>query len=147
MASVQNETDCNQCGYEYAHYEVQTRTGSEYIFCLMCGYYSATKAIIDRQKSKDGRFYFKTNKDGSHIYRKKEIKGNGAYRIAYKSGAATFGSIEHEMTDDTVKYFKGLFENEKIDEGKSYLTRWNQDKKEAEVVLGKVDSLVKMQRE
>ena len=52
MVGVQDLEECPQCKYNEAKYELQTRNGSEWLFCDRCGYHLRIFPLVDRIKSR-----------------------------------------------------------------------------------------------
>jgi len=109
MSTMCYEIECPQCKYPSAYYELNCRSGEEYTLCSNCGF-SYTSA------------------DG-------EKKGRGAYRIKYKDGNGTVGRFTGTTNiKDFIKQLK-KYKN-KLNLKETYITRWNNKKKEFKKYTG-----------
>lgn len=140
MASVQDSIDCPQCGAK-AFLEFHTRTLAESIFCPRCGYSEHTRPLIDRQKQKDDaqhRAWFKRRKDGEQIIRTTKRAGFGAYMLAQQNGVSALGIVNCELTARMIANFKRDVAKPGIDAARSFLTRWNPQSHQVEIVVGQI---------
>lgn len=162
MASVQDSTDCPQCGKK-AFLEFQTRTLEESITCFRCGYIEHTRpltkvtSVIDRQKQNadsQHRAWFKRQKacpersrrDGEPIYRTTKRTGFGAYMLAQQNGVSALGVVNCKLTPRmtevtlVIANFKHDVMEPGIDATRSFLTRWNPKRRCVETVVGQIPS-------
>ncbi len=142
MASVQDSTDCPQCGTK-AFLEFQTRTLEESITCFRCGYSEHTRPLIDRQKQNadsQHRAWFKRRKDGEPIYRTTKRIGFGAYVLAQQNGVSALGVVNCKLTPKMIANFKRDVTEPGIDAARSFLTRWNPQRRCVETVVGQIPS-------
>jgi hypothetical protein len=56
--------------------------------------------------------------------------GYGCLKLAGKKGGATFYSMTEPLTDEAAADIRKSFNTELVDIGKSYLTKWDEEKKD-----------------
>lgn len=138
MTTISTFVPCEQCK-EMAFYYFDNRGDEIYMHCPACGFAYERRALIDRKhqaEDPDHRIFFKLTKDGHYIHRIYKWKGYGAYSIGYVSGGGVCGSFNHPITQDEIDRFKGLISQEHIIAERCSLTRWNEDTKQVEYVVG-----------
>jgi len=134
MASVIDTRECPQY-HGVADSRYNCRTYEDWLQCLVCGYSAWVVNLRDR-KGDPGRF--KLTKDGRIIQRFYERKGYGAYYLTSKQGAGQFGGISKRHLNDASKMiakFKRICAERDVDPTASYLTKWDEGKKNALLFL------------
>jgi hypothetical protein len=58
--------------------------------------------------------------------------------MKYKDGISRAGSLAEPVTHKIIDEFQGLIDDGEIEEKGSYLTKWNEDKKFGEIIIGSV---------
>ena len=108
----------------------------DWLLCPFCGYHVWVVPVIDR---KGGAEEIKRTKDGKPIRRSYERKGYGAYCLASKSGRGKFGGISKKNLNDAGKIiakFKRSCKERDVDPTASYLTKWDEAKKNVLLLAG-----------
>jgi hypothetical protein len=126
MSSVLDSITCPQCGYSEATVDFDCRTSEEETSCRHCGFYESWTA--------------KRDQDGKPRGWTHEInKGFGAlwYRVKGAIGfAGLFLNSVHELAD-AEEWLRERLEKAEVEPDTSYLTRWNHETKQVELVIGK----------
>jgi len=136
MTTVSHNETCPKCKYDEAHYELDLRRRSESLFCNRCGYSLEYITCLD---SKTGKW--KERKDGGYWERKYESGPFGAFRMKYKDGISRAGSLAEPVTPEIIDEFYRMIDDGEIEEKGTYLTRWNDDKKFGEIIIGSVKDI------
>ena len=85
MGTVNQETECQRCGYEHGYHEFQTRTGEEYFMCRRCGH--QVMYIIDNPQDafyKSGKKKGQKRKTWKPRYRTETVVPVASYTIKTK---------------------------------------------------------------
>jgi len=125
MATVLDNAECEQCGYELGDYEFNCRTNEWNFDCRRCGYGESSDWIAAE--------------DGNRIGWKHEtMDGYGAvWATRPNKGVSTYCGLRssREVEDAAQKMREGIANGE-LDPESSYVTRWDAAAKRAEVVAG-----------
>ncbi len=132
---------CDQCHYQSAWYDRDTRRDILYIACPICGMRYEWKPIFDRKAMQDspGEYVYKRTKDGSWIWREYYRPGLGAYYFRYGSGHVVRGRFSHILDDDEIKAFvaqKTKLWKENLVVG--FVTTWDKPSQTLKVVYGNI---------
>ncbi len=134
MSSVQDMIKCPQCGGCYTT-DYDCRTHEEYRICHRCGKREEIKVVRDENDKmvldKEGKPQFM---QGSHF-------GYGCLKLAGKKGVSSLYAISEPITDEMVEDIKKSFDDENIDVGNCYLTKWDDEKHDVIAVFGSVPPL------
>ncbi len=129
MSSVQDTIQCPQCGGCYTT-DFDCRTFEEFKFCHRCGKREEIKMVRDE---KGAPILDENNNpkyiEGSHF-------GYGCLKLAGKQGVSALYSLSGPLTEESFNSIKESFDNEDIDIGESYLTRWDEEKNDVIAVFG-----------
>lgn len=131
MSSVQDTVKCPQCGGEYTT-DFDCRTFEEFKFCSRCG----KKELVSLIRDENGNAVY--DADNKPQYREESHFGYGCLCLVGKKGGATLYSMTEPLNDETAKELQNSFNTELVDVGKSYLTKWDPDKKDVVAVFGEV---------
>src|SRR5438552_16324198 len=125
MSSVLDQVECPQCEYKEADHEFDCRTSEECTMCRHCGRYESWNA--------------KRGEDGVHSGWIHEIsKGFGAlwYRPTGRGGfTGRFLNSAQEVIE-AERWLRERLDNGDVESQESYLTRWNNETKQVELVIG-----------
>lgn len=75
---------------------------------------------------------------GKPSYRESSHFGYGCLKLAGKKGGATLYSMTEPLTDEAAADIRKSFNTELVDVGKSYLTKWDEEKKDVVALFGEV---------
>jgi hypothetical protein len=126
MSSVLDSITCRQCGYTQATVDFDCRTSEEETSCRRCGHHESWTA--------------KRDQDGTHRGWTHEInKGFGAlwYRGKGAIGFAGLFLNSAQELADAEKWLSERLDKGEVEPDSSYLTRWNPETKQVELVIGK----------
>ncbi len=115
-----------QCGCEGGDSDSNWRTGEREFDCRRCGYGESLAWITDEEGNRIG-------------WRRDILYGCGAVRAADQVSGITqcFGLRSVQKAHDLAQRMRDDIANGKLDGEKSYVTRWNEETKQAEVIAGK----------
>ena len=131
MSSVQDTIKCPQCGGCYTT-DFDCRTLEEFKFCERCG----KKELVELVRDENGEAVL--DAEGKPTYRESSHFGYGRLRLAGKKGGATLYSMTEPLTEQAAEEIQNSFNTELVDVGKSYLTKWDDEKKDVVVLFGEV---------
>lgn len=131
MSSVQKEDKCPQCGGCYFE-EFNCRTFEEFKFCPRCGKKELVELVRDEN---DNAVYDADNKPQ---YKESSQFGYGCLCLVGKKGGSTLYSLTQPLTDEELANIQKSFNADVVDVGKSYLTKWDDKKKDAVAVFGEL---------
>lgn len=128
MVGVQDfDSQCPFCNFSHAMYELQTRTGEEWLFCSRCGStISVEISNLPKKKDKDGFLVYP--KDWKAKFEKKELvfSHNTELRLKGKGGGVT-GGIKHKNLCDFKKHVTELLnKGEELDKAQYTFKRKGQ---------------------
>lgn len=131
MSSVQDTIKCPQCGGCYTT-DFDCRTFEEFKFCHRCG----KKELIELVRDENGNAVY----DAEHKpkYTESSHFGYGCLCLAGKKGGSTLYSMTKPLTDEEAADIQRSFNTELVDVGKSYLTKWDEEKKDVIALFGEV---------
>ena len=75
---------------------------------------------------------------GKPSYKESSHLGYGCLKLAGKKGGATLYSMTEPLTDEAAADIRKSFNTEVVDVGKSYLTKWDEEKKDLVALFGEV---------
>lgn len=117
MSSMLSTTKCSQCNHECMTVEDDCRTFEQWGFCPACG------NSYSRTFRKDLSAYIDEQRDGC-----------GVCAIAHKDGFVDVRPYEeNEYCSMHQLFFKNL-ENDEVDRDNSFLTQWNSEKGQLDVI-------------
>ncbi len=131
MSSVQDSIKCPQCGGCYTT-DYDCRTFEEFKFCHRCGKREEIKMVRDEK----GAAVLDENR--SPKYTESSHFGYGCLKLAGKQGVSALYSLFGPLTEESFNSIKESFDNEDIDIGESYLTRWDDEKNDVVTVFGSI---------
>lgn len=131
MSSVQDTVKCPQCGGCYTT-DFDCRTLEDFKFCERCG----KKELVELVRDENGEVIL--DAAGKPSYRESSHYGYGCLKLAGKKGGATLYSMTEPLTDEAAADIRKSFNTELVDVGKSYLTKWDEEKKDVVALFGDV---------
>ena len=131
MSSVQDTIKCPQCGGCYTT-DFDCRTLEEFKFCERCG----KKELVELVRDENGEAVL--DAEGKPTYMESSHFGYGCLRLAGKKGGATLYSMTEPLTEQAAEEIQNSFNTELVDVGKSYLTKWDEEKKDVIALFGEV---------
>ena len=134
MSSVQDTVKCPQCGGCYTT-DFDCRTFEEFRFCHRCG----KKELVILVRDENGNALY--DADNKPQFTEESHFGYGCLCLAGKKGGSTLYSLTNPLTDEELANIQGSFNRDVVDIGKSYLTKWDADKKDVVSVFGEVPKL------
>lgn len=134
MSSVQDTVKCPQCGGCYTE-DFDCRTFEEFKFCHRCG----KKELVTLVRDENGNAVY--DADNKPQYKKESHFGYGCLCLVGKKGGSTLYSLSKPLSDEELANIQGSFNQEVVDIGKSYLTKWDDEKKDVVAVFGDVPEL------
>lgn len=134
MSSVQDTVKCPQCGGCYTE-DFDCRTFEEFKFCHRCG----KKELVTLVRDENGNAVY--DADNKPQYKEESHFGYGCLCLAGKKGGSTLYSLSKPLTDDELTNIQSSFNQEIVDIGRSYLTKWDNEKKDVVAVFGEVPKL------
>jgi len=135
MSSVSDLVKCPQCGYEEAGYEFDRRSRGEETLCNRCGYRESWEA--------------KREQDGQFLGWKHDIsKGFGVLWCRGTGGIAFKWHSLHSQEElaEAERWLKEHLADGTVEEDTARLTRWNNESRSVELVLGTLDYAGKMEQ-
>lgn len=129
MSSVQDFMECPQCKGLYIT-EFQCRTAEETRTCFRCG--------------RNEQWFIRCNEQGEAIMDEQEKPqldyrcedGCGAMRLSQTNGFAQVWVFHEPISEEIKKFFREAMKDEAISKENSYLTSWDEEKKEVVAVYG-----------
>ena len=134
MSSVQDTVKCPQCGGCYTT-DFDCRTFEEFKFCHRCG----KKELVILVRDENGNAVY--DADNKPQYTEESHFGYGCLCLPGKKGGSTLYSLTNPLTDEELANIQGSFNQDVVDIGKSYLTKWDADKNDVVSVFGEVPKL------
>ena len=134
MSSVQDTVKCPQCGGCYTE-DFDCRTFEEFKFCHRCG----KKELVTLVRDENGNTVY--DAENKPQYKEESHFGYGCLCLAGKKGGSTLYSLSKPLTDDELTNIQSSFNQEIVDIGRSYLTKWDNEKKDVVAVFGEVPKL------
>lgn len=131
MSSVQDTIKCPQCGGCYTT-DYDCKTFEEFKFCERCG----KKELVELVHDENGVVIL--DAAGKPSYRESSHFGYGCLKLVGKKGGATLYSMTAPLTDEAATEIQKSFNTEVVDVGKSYLTKWDDEKKDVVALFGEV---------
>lgn len=131
MSSVQDAIKCPQCKGVFVT-DFNCRTLEEYRHCSRCG--RTEEWVIVRNEA--GEPVLDENGNVKREYH--ENFGYGSACFAGKAGISQILSFSGPVDGEIKKLYLETLENPKVDKDKSYLTSWDDDKKEVVAIFGTV---------
>jgi predicted RNA-binding Zn-ribbon protein involved in translation (DUF1610 family) len=128
MSTVSDQVKCPQCGEEEARYEFDCRTSEEETLCTRCGYRESWEAESDE--------------DGQLLGWKHDItKGSGVLWYRGNGGVASACHSLHSQDelDKAERWLKEQLAAGTVEEDTARLTRWNEETRRVELVVGALD--------
>jgi hypothetical protein len=126
LSSVLDSITCPQCGYAQATVDFDCRTSEEEISCRRCGFYESWTAKRDQDGKPRGWTHEINRGFGALWYRR--LAGIGFASHLFNS-AQEVANAETWLRERLVKA--------EVEPDSSYLTRWNHETKQVELVIGK----------
>ena len=124
MSSVQDLIECPQCGYKEADYLYYCKIGENMTTCRRCGYHESWTVKRDKGRNPCGWIH--------------EIDyGCGAlwYRATGGTAFASYGLRSVQELAKAERWLRKRLAKKQV-EPPSYLTRWNKETKQVELVIG-----------
>ena len=134
MSSVQDTVKCPQCGGCYTT-DFDCITFEEFKFCHRCG----KKELVILVRDENGNALY--DADNKPQFTEESHFGYGCLCLAGKKGGSTLCSLTNPLTDEELANIQGSFNQDVVDIGKSYLTKWDADKNDVVSVFGEVPKL------
>jgi hypothetical protein len=125
MSSVHDQIECRQCAYQQADYEYYCRIGEDVTICRRCGYHESWTAKRDQEGMPCGWTHEIDRGFGALWYGK---KGFGGFGNSCLRSAQELAEAEQWLRE---RLAKG-----EVEPQNSYLTRWNKETKQVELVIG-----------
>jgi len=127
VSSVLDLIECKQCGYEEADYEFYCRTCEDVTTCRHCGYHE--------------RWTAKCDEEGKPCGWKHEIDfGFGALWYGSKDQGLFTSHCLHSAQElaDAETWLREQLAKGEIEHDVAYLTRWNKQTRELELIVGEL---------
>lgn len=128
MSSVSDYVTCKQCGFEEAYYDFNCNTNEWDVSCGRCGYYAAAK----RHEDNDGKVTW--------TYPEEQGVGVLFYHCVDSLPYVHQPLSSKESVEDAEKWLRERIAAGKVEANSGYLTRWNEEKKVVEFVIGSNES-------
>ena len=132
LMSSRIDVKCPRCGNKglcTASWDL--KEFKEHFTCFHCGYWSSTKGILDETNSKPGyRCYIK---------KQRIIKPSGVLRVEWRNRQCLISTpLRYKPSKEPklVAAFKKMIEKAGVDKRRSYLTWWDEKKKELFYLVG-----------
>jgi hypothetical protein len=135
MSTASDQMKCPQCGYEEADYEFNCQTSGDETLCARCGYQESW----DQKNDEDGR---------SLGWKHYISKGFGVlwYRGTGGIAFACHSLHSQEELAKAERWLKEKLAAGTVEEDTARLTRWNNETRSVELVLGTLDYAGKMEQ-
>lgn len=140
MSTADSQNRCPQCNFRGAMCSYDARSWYEDMMCPLCGYYYCAYPEIDEEKSEllnDGHEYYKLTDDDRIIMCQEENTGYGAFGIATRVGQ-NYGVFDKPMSQSEIDEVVSDFVEAGADPEKSYVVVWDDERKEEQIVFGKL---------
>ena len=122
MGSVQDYGKCRDCG-GVRFIEDYWKTGEQNNHCLRCG----SSASYTLQRHEDGTLI--KNEEGKFMYTEQVNQGFGIYGIYAKgTSSGQVGTFGEAISEDTIEEFRKIFDQDDVDQEKSFLAKWEDGK-------------------
>ena len=129
MSSVQNYEECPVCKGLYL-VETDIKTQEVYKVCFTCG--RIEKFELARDESNN--IVFDENENAKYNH---EIKdGYGVANFLYIGGRGSICAFCEKPNEERIEEFRPLFNDESVDKELSYMTLWDDEKKEVVSLIG-----------
>ena len=125
MSSVLDQIECRQCGYKQADYQYYCRIAEDVTICRHCGYHESWTAKRDQDGMPCGWTHEIDQGFGALWYTK---KGSSEFANSCLRSAQELAEAEQWLRE---RLAKG-----EVEPQNSYLTRWNKETKQVELVIG-----------
>jgi Zn ribbon nucleic-acid-binding protein len=125
MGCVDSEIECPQCAYSEAALSYYYREGRTVISCFRCGFEESKGPVRDANGKETG-------------WKQEATYGAGAMRYENTGGIGSVLCCLHEaqeVAESEVWLWRHIASG-KISKKTCYLTRWNEEKKQVESVVG-----------
>ena len=126
MSHVLDPVECRQCVYKEADRDFDCQTSDYIITCRSCGYYESWTTKHDQAGNPYGWTHEIDRGCGVLCYR---ARGAKAYAIHCLGSAQELPKAE--------RWLRRRLAKREVDRQNSYLTRWNNETKKVELVIGK----------
>ena len=130
---------CPQCG---ARAMTESGNGYKIRICPVCGSTEEAELVGEGENYEklvaDG-WELHPSADGSCLRKAKRYRGYGSVRFAKLNGCSQVCQLSKRLSDDEVANLLREFDDGGIDKSRCYVTRWNDEKQELEVLWGKID--------
>lgn len=126
MSSVSDNVKCPQCEYGQADYDFECGSAESVTACRRCGYYES----LDRIRDDDGYFCGWEHRvcDGAGALGCKEIGQVGSW-LSYLN--------TRKQVLEAEQWLRNELAQGRVDPAVSYLTKWNDEASQVELVIGK----------
>jgi predicted nucleic-acid-binding Zn-ribbon protein len=124
MSFVLDSITCPQCGYTRATVDLDCRTSEEETSCRRCGYHESWTAKYDRDGKPRGWTHEINRGFGALWY-----QGTIGFAVHYLNSAQEIADAE--------KWLSERLDKAEVEKDSSYLTHWNHETKQVELVIGK----------
>jgi hypothetical protein len=104
----------------------------EFKFCERCG----KKELVDLVRDENGEVV--CDAEGKPTYMESSHFGYGCLKLTGNKGGATLYSMTEPLTDEPAADIRKSFNTELVNVGKSYLTKWDEEKKDIVALFGEV---------
>jgi len=125
MSSVLDQIECRQCGYKAADYEYRCRSCEEVTTCRRCGFHESWTLKRNQEDVPCGWIHEIDEGFGALFYR--PIDG---------AGFASHCLCSAQEVANAEGWLRELLAKGEVDAQNSYLTRWNKETKQVDLVVG-----------
>jgi len=131
MSSVSEYQKCKQCSYEQGNYDFDCSVSEWECDCPRCGHGESFSWITDEQGNRVG-------------WKHESLNGRGAvWATSAENGISTsFGLRSAKTAEEVAQRMRDDIAQGKLDGEQSYVTKWNPETKQAEVIAGKWCTMV-----
>jgi transcription elongation factor Elf1 len=130
MSQYTGPARCPQCGFEETRSNVDTRERSGTLICWMCGYV----ANYSSPRNADGEFI--CDSGGEVLTSIEKHKGFDVFVYASKECCASVSIMTEDIANDVKADLEKALAEGELEESPLYVTRWNEESKKADVILG-----------
>ena len=130
MGSVMDWVECPQCGGSMFT-DYYYKSSEEYWMCKRCGKHGKVELV----RNENGEVVFDVN--GKVDYKTEDVEGYGCAKIAITGHGASFSCFNKPITEEYKKAFFEALEEENVDKEHSYLSFWNEETQQIEMLYGK----------
>jgi hypothetical protein len=126
MSSVLDYKKCKQCSYEQGYYDFDCSTSEWELDCPRCGHGESFSWITDKLGNRVG-------------WKHESLDGRGAvWATSAEDGISTyFGLRSAQRAEEAAQRMRDDIAQGKLDGEQSYVTKWNPETMQAEVIAGK----------